>query len=373
MKKITVLGAGMVGGIIAIDLSKNYEVTLVDLSSEHLNSARTKAKLKTKVADLSSSEAIKNVVKNADLVVGAVPGFMGFEMLKSVIEAGKNIADISFSEQNPMELDSLAKENGVTAIVDCGVAPGMSNLILGYHNERMEIESFVCYVGGLPVKRTLPFEYKAPFSPIDVIEEYNRPARFIENGKIVTKEALTDSEFLEFDEIGTLEAFNTDGLRTLLDTIKIPNMKEKTLRYPTHIQKIKMLKEMGFFSSKSLTLKSGLEIKPLEFSSELILPQWKLHPEEDEFTVMKIVISGFQNKVSKTLTYNLLDRFDKKTKTSSMARTTGFTCSASANLILNCIFKEKGVFPPELVGKNKKCFDYVLKYLSKRNVNYIIS
>ncbi|KAA3595983.1 MAG: saccharopine dehydrogenase [Calditrichaeota bacterium] len=373
MKKITVLGAGMVGGVIATDLSKDYEVTLVDLNSECLNSIRGKANLETQVADLSNSEEIRNVVKDADLVIGAVPGFMGFEMLKAVIEAGKNIADISFSEQNPMELNELAKTNGVTAIVDCGVAPGMSNFILGYHNERMEVDSFVCYVGGLPVKRTLPFEYKAPFSPIDVIEEYTRPARFVENGKIVTKEALTDSELLEFDEIGTLEAFNTDGLRTLLETIKVPNMKEKTLRYPNHIEKIKMLKEMGFFSTDSLTLKNGVKLKPLDFTSELILPQWKLQPEEEEFTVMKIQVSGLENGNSKTYTYDLLDRFDKKTKTSSMARTTGFTCSASANLILKKLFTEKGVFPPELVGKNQKCFENVLSYLKNRNVNYILS
>ncbi len=373
MKKITVLGAGMVGGVIAVDLSKDYKVTLVDLNSERLESVKTKANLETQIADLSSSEAIKNVVKNADLVIGAVPGFMGFEMLKAVIEAGKNIADISFSEQSPMELNELAKANGVTAIVDCGVAPGMSNFILGYHNEKMEVESFICYVGGLPVKRTLPFEYKAPFSPIDVIEEYTRPARFVENGKIVTKEALTDSEFLEFDEIGTLEAFNTDGLRTLLDTIKIPNMKEKTLRYPKHIEKIKMLKEMGFFSSDSLTLRNGVEIIPLEFTSELILPQWKLQPEEEEFTVMKIQVSGLENGKPKTYTYNLLDRFDKKTKTSSMARTTGFTCSASANLILQGLFTDKGVFSPELVGKKQSCFESVISYLKNRDVNYILS
>lgn len=373
MKKITVLGAGMVGGVIAVDLAKNYKVTLVDLSSERLDSVKAKANLETQVADLSSSETIKKVVRNADLVIGAVPGFMGFEMLKAVIEAGKDIADISFSEQNPMELDGLAKKNEVTAIVDCGVAPGMSNFILGYHNERMEIESFVCYVGGLPVKRTLPFEYKAPFSPIDVIEEYTRPARFVENGKIVTKEALTDSEFLEFDEIGTLEAFNTDGLRTLLDTIKIPNMKEKTLRYPKHIEKIKMLKEMGFFSTDSLTLRNGVEVNPLEFTSELILPKWKLEPNEEEFTVMKIQIFGFENGKKKTYTYDLLDRFDTVTNISSMARTTGFTCSASANLVLNELFTEKGIFPPELIGKNEKCFESVLSYLRNRNVNYNLS
>ena len=120
----------------------------------------------------------------------------------------------------------------VTAIVDFGVAPGIPNLLLGYHQNTMKIDVYKCYVGGLPKKRTMPFQYKAPFSPVDVIEEYTRPARYVVNGEIVVKEALSEPEFLEFDEIGTLEAFNTDGLRSLLFTNDIPNKIEKTLRYP---------------------------------------------------------------------------------------------------------------------------------------------
>src|SRR5690606_33720977 len=124
-------------------------------------------------ADLSDLSVLPQLVAEYDMVVGALPGFMGFEALRQVILAGKNVVDIAFFPEDPFRLDALAKEHGVTAIVDCGVAPGMSNLFAGYHAAQWaEMETFECYVGGLPRVRTWPFEYKAPFSPIDVIEEY---------------------------------------------------------------------------------------------------------------------------------------------------------------------------------------------------------
>ena len=157
--------------------------------------------------------------------------------------------DISFYPEDPFGLDKLAKKNNVIAIMDCGVAPGMGNIIFGHHNETMEITDYECLVGGLPEKREWPYEYQAVFSPIDVIEEYIRPARFVQNKNIITRKALSDTELVEFDEIGTLESWNSDGLRTLINTMShVPNMIEKTLRYPGCVEYIKVLRETGFFS-----------------------------------------------------------------------------------------------------------------------------
>ena len=228
MKRISVLGAGMVGSAIAIDLSKAFKVKAADVSSKNLSKLKKYSHLQLAEVDLSSAQNIKKVIEDADIVVCAVPGFMGFNTIKTIIEQKKNLVDISFFGEDPFELDKLAKKNNVTAIVDCGVAPGLGSIILGYHNKRMKIKSFECYVGGLPKKKVPPFEYKAPFSPIDVIEEYTRPARFIENNKLIVKPALSDLEQIDFPPVGILEAFNTDGLRTLIKTMKIPNMKEKT-------------------------------------------------------------------------------------------------------------------------------------------------
>lgn len=366
--QIAILGAGMVGRAMAIDLANNYLVTSFDVSEQSLQLLTQKNKLvKTVQTDLSVYTNYKSLLNDFDFVISAVPGFMGYKTLEAIIKAQKNVADISFFPEDALQLDALAKQNNVTAIVDCGVAPGMSNLILGYYNERMKINSFECMVGGLPKKRMKPFEYKAPFSPIDVLEEYTRPARYVENGCIVTKPALSDAELIDFEKVGTLESFNTNGLRSILFTMKhIANMKEKTLRYPGHIDLMKGLIKAGFLNSSPVNFK-GQQISPLEFTSALLFDQWKLGATEAEFTLMTIKISS----ADKTISYELYDEYDAQSQTSSMSRTTGYTCTAALNMLINNLFTVKGVFPPELVGKDENCFNFILNYLRERNVLYI--
>jgi len=347
--QIAILGAGMVGRAMAIDLSKKYQVSSFDLSKESLQILSNKSKSITTVqADLSDYGSYPALLAKFDYVITAVPGFMGYKTLEAVINAKKNVVDISFFPEDALQLTELAKKNNVTAIVDCGVAPGMSNLILGYHNAKMKIDSFECMVGGLPKKRTQPFEYKAPFSPIDVLEEYTRPARYVENSCM-------------------LESFNTDGLRSILFTMgHIPNMKEKTLRYPGHIDLMKSLIKAGFLNTEAIQYK-GQSISPLAFTSALLFDQWKLGATEAEFTLMTIEIKG----EGKTIHYELYDEYDAVTETSSMSRTTGYTCTAALNMLMENLFTEKGVFPPELVGKYEPCFQYIIKYLQERNIHYV--
>lgn len=359
----------MVGRAMALDLASSFEITAFDMSEENLNQLKQRNSfIQIQQADLQQFKQYQKMLEPFDIVVNAVPGFMGFETLKTVINCKKDVADISFFPEDVLKLDALAKKNGVTVITDMGVAPGMSNLILGFHNAEMKILNFECYVGGLPKVRKKPFEYKAPFSPVDVIEEYMRPARLKENGNIVTRPALSEREYMEFDEVGTLEAFNTDGLRSLLFTMAhIPTMKEKTLRYPGHVELILALKESGFFNTDPIEF-NGTSIIPLEFSSRVLIKDWKLGPDEEELTVMKVIIEGEKNEAPHRIEYNLLDRFDPITRTSSMSRTTGYTCTAAVHLITRNLFREKGVFPPELIGSNKACFDFVLQYLLERGV-----
>lgn len=367
--KIAVLGAGMVGRTIAEDLAATFEVTSFDKSRESLAVLAQRApSVKTQQYNLTEPGGYNALLNPFDMVVTAVPGFMGFGILKQVIEAGKNVVDISFSPEDALQLDALAKEKNVTAIVDCGVAPGMSNLVLGRYNEEMKVHNFECYVGGLPKIRKKPFEYKAPFSPVDVIEEYTRPAKLMENGCIVTKPALTEIELMDFEGVGTLEAFNTDGLRSILYTMPhIPNMKEKTLRYPGHCELIIALQRSGFFNARAIPYK-GIAISPLEFVSTILFNEWKLQPGEEELTVMKILVEGEKESVKQTIEYTLLDRYDVKSQTTSMARSTGYTCAAAVHLIAQKLFKETGVFPPEKVGRHQSCFDFMIQYLKERNV-----
>lgn len=365
--KVLVLGAGLVGNLIARDLAEDFDVTIVDINEQTLAQLKSKYNIKGIQADLSDTKRIKEIVKDYDLIVGALPGFMGYKAIKAVLEAGKNIVDISFFPEDPFSLDEIAKENNVSVLIDCGVAPGLSNIILGHAVETLEeVESFVCYVGGLPVERTLPWQYKAPFSPIDVIEEYTRPARIVENGKIVEKEALSESELLWFPNIGTLEAFNTDGLRTVLQTIKVPNMKEKTLRYPGHIDYIKFLKEIGLFNTEKINLKD-CAVSPIELTSKVLINQWQFREDEEDLTVMRIIISGKKDSKTAVIQYDLFDRYDKQTHAFSMARTTGYTCTAVVRyLVKNDL--PKGLITPEELGKREDAYQFIINELKKRNV-----
>jgi saccharopine dehydrogenase-like NADP-dependent oxidoreductase len=366
MKKVIILGAGLVGSTIASDLSKDYVVTAVDSNSHRLDTFANK-KINTIVADLSSDSSIHNIIDDFDLVIGALPGFMGFRALKSIIETGKNVVDISFFPEDPFLLDKLAKEKGVTAIVDCGVSPGLSNIILGYHNQKMKIKNYKCIVGGLPYKREWPFQYKAYFSPIDVIEEYKRSARIKVNGNLVEREAMSDAEIINYKEVGDLEAFNTDGLRSLLKTVNIPNMIEKTLRYPGHIELMKVFREIGYFNENEIEV-AGKTIKPIDVTAKLLFPFWSPIKGEKDFTILDVLIEGEAEGKNISHRHFIFDSYDTITGTSSMARTTGFTCSAAARFFLDGKYQRKGICPPEYLGEDESGYNYVLSYLKGKGI-----
>ena len=345
----------MVGSAMAIDLSKNHNLFLADYDLNALKTIQSKnSNIQISQLDVTDSESLSEWIAPADIVLLAVPGFLGYKALETIINSGKNVVDISFSPENVLDLNTLAIEKGVTVIVDAGVAPGIPNYLLGYWDAQLNIESFEYYVGGLPKHPQPPFNYKAPFSPIDVIEEYTRPARMLVDHEIITQPALSDIERMKFEDAGTLEAFNTDGLRSLLSTMNhIPNLKEKTLRYPGHAELMLEYRNKGLFNDKNI-----------DETSKKLFEAWKLDENEIEFTVLDIIIKGDM----KIITYHLYDEFNLESRTSSMARTTGYTATASINLILESLWNDYGVFPPEMVGVKPECIQFILQYLSQRDV-----
>lgn len=372
MSKVIVLGCGMVGSAIAIDMNKSHEVCVTDRDQKALDRVKRRdSGLETRVLDVTNDDEFRNTIEDYDLVICAVPGFLGYETLEKIIRAKKNVVDISFFPEESLDLDALAKEMGVTAIVDCGVAPGMDNIILGHYDTKLKLTDFECLVGGLPKTKKWPFAYKAPFSPIDVIEEYTRPARYVEHGELVVRDPLTDCEYVEFDGVGTLESFNSDGLRSIIRTMPhIPNMKEKTLRYPGHVEYVRVLKDSGFFSEETIQV-NGTAVKPLDFTSKLLFDEWKLGDTEPELTVMRVTCKGTdESGHEQSVVYDLHDEYDEATQTSSMARTTGYTATAAAHYFLEGNFSEEGVFPPELVGRKEGALRYFLDYLQQRGVIY---
>lgn len=370
--QIVVLGAGRVGNAIAVDLAKDeaFEVRVADRDAARLSNLFDRHGIRGERVDFSLPSTVARAIGDADLVVSAVPGFLGFRTLRAIIDAKVDVVDIAFFPEDPFELDALAQKNGVRAIVDCGVAPGMSNLLVGHVDGLLErTESVAIYVGGLPTERVPPYEYRAVFSPIDVIEEYIRPARLVADGRPVTKPALSDVELLDFEGIGSLEAFNTDGLRTLARTIDAPDMLEKTLRYPGHAEKMKLLRDSGFLSSEPVEV-NDQEIRPIDLAKALLFPIWQLREGEEDLTVMRVEVEGTVKGQRTRYTYDLLDRYDTATQTTSMARTTGYTATMAARLLANGLWEQPGIVPLEHIGRDPECVEFVLAGLRERGIDY---
>jgi saccharopine dehydrogenase-like NADP-dependent oxidoreductase len=374
MARAIVLGAGMVGTVMAADLAaeSDIDVTLADVRSEALKSAaaRVGPRLRTVQVDLGDVDSLKQTIAPFDIVLGALASRIGFQTLRAVIESGKNYCDISFMPQDAWELDGLAKSNGVTAIVDCGVAPGMSNLLAGYGAAQLdECETIEIYVGGLPRERRWPFQYKAGFSPHDVIEEYTRPARVVEHGRVVIKEALSEPELMDFVGVGTLEAFNTDGLRSIATFLKAPFMKEKTLRYPGHIELMRAFRETGLFSHEPVTA-SGVQVKPIDVISELMFPKWTYEAGEEDLTVLRVMVEGRKGRQRMRLSWELLDFFDGRSQSTSMSRTTAIPCAIMARMVARGELRMPGVIPPELLAEEPGLVDRVFKEHAQRGIEY---
>jgi saccharopine dehydrogenase-like NADP-dependent oxidoreductase len=384
MQRAVVLGAGMVGSVMAADLAADptFHITIADARADALERAADRCRragasperLRTVCADLSSTREVARIAADADIVLGALASVIGFQTLKTVIEAGKPFCDICFMPEDAIDLDALAKRHSVTAIVDMGVAPGMSNMIAGHLAATLSpCEELEIYVGGLPRERRWPFQYKAAFSPYDVIEEYTRPSRLVEHGRIVTREALSEPELLDLPHVGTLEAFNTDGLRSLAYTLKVPFMKEKTLRYPGHIELMRVLRHLGLFSHDPISVgrkpgqtDGGTSVRPIDVISALMFPKWTYEPGEEDLTVMRVTGRG----AGRSVTYDLFDVYDPRTQATSMSRTTAFPCTIAARMLASGQYREAGVIPPEKLGAVPGMLDRFLKDLGARGVRY---
>jgi saccharopine dehydrogenase-like NADP-dependent oxidoreductase len=369
-KKVVVLGAGMIGSAMARDLAADagLRVDVADARADALERVAAQAPVGRVRADLASPDAVRRLVGGYDLVIDALPSVIGFQTLRAVIEAGRTIVDISFMPENLLDLDPLARGRGVVAVADCGVAPGLSNMMAGAAASRLDpCERVEIYVGGLPVERRWPFDYKAGFAPWDVLEEYTRPARLVEHGQIVVKEPLSEPELLDFPGVGTLEAFNTDGLRSLVHTLKAPFMKEKTMRWPGHAQLMRVLRDTGFFSMEAVEV-AGQKVRPRDLTAALLFPKWTFGEGEPDLTVMRVRVEGREKGAPVACAWDYLDRFHEGTGLRSMSRSTGYVATSVARLLLDGTFRQPGVHPPETLGAVPGLLERVLADLSARGV-----
>jgi saccharopine dehydrogenase-like NADP-dependent oxidoreductase len=374
MKRAVVLGTGMVGQVMAADVASDpgFSVTAADFNSDNLANVerRCGSGVKTVKADLSDPATLRRIIADADIVLGALSSRIAFSALRTILESGKPFCDISFMAEDPLELDSLAKKHNVMAVVDCGVAPGMSHLLAGYAASQLSAcENIEIYVGGLPRERRWPYEYKAAFSPADVIEEYTRPSRLVEHGKVVVRQAMSEPELMDFPGVGTLEAFNTDGLRSLVKTLRVPFMKEKTLRYPGHIELMRVLRDTGYFSEEPIRV-GGADVRPRDVTAKLLFPKWTYEPGEEDMTVMRVLGNGTKDDRRQRLQWDLFDVYHRDSQSTSMARTTAFPCVIVARLIAAGKLKGPGVFTPELLATEPGLVEHVLAEHRRRGVEY---
>ena len=362
---IAVIGTGMVGRLIAVELSKHYQVYAIDNNSNNLNILhKYNPNIIVNKIDILKEDYLGHF-EHTDLMINCVPGFMGFETSKKILKE-KTCVDISFMPENCYELENIAKKAKTALYPDAGVAPGLSNIIVGNLSCNYDIDEIKIMVGGLPKEKNPPWNYKAPFSPIDVIEEYTRPARIKENGQNKTVDPLTGKIDFEVEGIGKLEAFLTDGLRTLLDselTINIPTLLEYTIRYPGHSEMITELIHKGKLDDTNVS-DNGKEITQKEITTKKLFKEWKLAENDKEFTLLIIAAKTVDGKEISCVVYD-----EWQEGWSSMSRTTGLTACAITSLILDKKLDKTGVIAPEELGSNQDYFEYIIKYLTEKDIS----
>jgi len=372
--KVLILGCGNIGSVAAEDFAKS--MTSVEVFVADKNVARAKevaerigtGNVSWIQLDTSNYSELVNALRNFDLVMGFLPGSLGYGLVEACVDVGRDLVDVSYMSENPLTLNDKAVRANVTIVPDCGLAPGVSNILVGHALRRLDkVQTVRIMVGGLPETPVPPLGYVITWSLESLIDEYTRKARIVKDGKIVDVEALNGLEEVEFPNVGRLEAFYTDGLRTLLHTVNnVDSMWEKTLRYPGHAEKVGLLRALGFFDERQIDVE-GVNLSPRKLTVKLLEQKlWK--PEVKDIVTLKVEVSGVKNGKQTRYIYHLLDRYNEKRGITAMARTTAYPASIIAQLILRKAIKEKGVVPPEKLGMSEEFFQVFLDELEKREV-----
>ena len=342
MQPIVALGCGLVGEYVIHRLADDgHQVVAVDIRIPESLTQRSEVK--------SVEEDAEDYVASLEektIVINMLPGRIGHRIREHLVRGGHFIVDLAFTEEDPQTLDALAKEHKATMIWDIGIAPGLSNMLLAQAQRELgHLDDVSIHVGGNPTQPDEEWSYMAPFSPSDVIEEYTRPARIVRDGEIVTVPALTERHRIAVGGTDGMDAFLTDGLRSVLSTINATNMAEYTVRWPQHVDR--------WLSEGDSTPEDEL------------LRAWQFDASRPEFTWMKVRCQGKES----VLEWTIADY--GKDGDGSMARTTGLVTYALASLFATkgpefCGL-DSGVYSPECV--NEETLQYVLNIFEKHDVS----
>jgi lysine 6-dehydrogenase len=382
MKRYAVIGASMIGRVIAKDLLEtepDAHVTLLDLDTGLLDEVTellasvedVDNRLATQEMDVRDTARVAQALQGHDAAIGALPHACALDALKAAVQAGVSMVDLVGSKPElRRELDGSAREANVLIVPGMGVAPGLSNVLIGRGVEILdEVHEGVIYAGGIPVQRTPPLEYQTVYSLVSMFGAVQRPARIWREGAWGEVEAFTGLELLAFPPpVGSLEAYYTDGLASLVLTMDNKfrdTLEGKTLRYPGFAERVGFLKRCGLLEMEPVEV-GDVEMAPRDMLIRQLTPLLRLGPEGD-ILAMRVIVKGQSLGRDYTHTFELVDFMDPDTGDTAMARTTGFPATITARMMAAGTIAEEGVrFPEEIFSG--PLWDVLLSELEVRGV-----
>ena len=373
--KAVIFGAGLMGSTIAYDLVKSREVeevTLCDVDVSRLTKARQEIvspKLRLKKHDVRRRVQTVDLLRRSDVGIGALPYDLCEYSIKATLAAAVDYVDLIYGwRYEHSSISRIAERRGITIIPACGLAPGLSNVLAWAAADQLDsVREVHIKTGGIPERPKPPLNYRIVFSFEAVLEEYLRKARIVRNGRITDVEALSGLEQITFPRpIGRCECFYTDGLSSLIQTIRhVKEMDEKTIRWPGHVAQIKTLIESGVLDTKPIT-HNGHKIIPRKFTAQILSDRLSLRNEKD-LTLLRVDVKGKKNGKIVRSRYDMIDHFDSRNHITSMARTTSYPCAAAALLLGTSRIGVTGLVPPEIAFETENR-DWLLSYLTSRGI-----
>lgn len=380
--RMLVLGAGLQGSACAYDLLQNEEIKSVRLADLHIGHTAgflapySGERLIPTPLDVRDKEAVSALMRECDAVMSAIPYYFNSELARLATEAGVHFCDLGGNTDIVFEqkrLDVAAREKGITIIPDCGLAPGMVNILSEHGIRQMDTVSEVkILVGGLPQNPEPPLNYQIVYSLEGVLDYYTTLSWIIRDGRREQVKALSEVEPVQFDApVGTLEAFHTaGGLSTMAFRYegKIPSMEYKTLRYPGHAAIMEAIRDLGLLELEPIDVK-GIKVSPRDVAVAAMGPRLT-KPKGRDLVALRVTVKGIKDGKPKTAAWELVDRYDEARGISAMMRATGYSLSITGQMQARGEIATPGVHTPdECVPAEKYISELALRGVNIRDIS----
>ena len=350
--KYLVLGGGKQGSACALELARRDDTELVVVADVTIDDPAPFLRpligdrVEMRAVDATDAGQVAAAMHGMDAVACALPYYFNVDMTRLAIDAGAHFCDLGGNTElvdKQKAFDPDAKEAGVSVVPDCGLAPGMVNILAQGGIDALDtVDSVEIFVGGLPQDPKPPLNYQIVYSMEGVLDYYTTPVLVLEDGAVVEKDALSGLEQVQFPEpVGTLEAFLTAGGISRMPYRyegQIPDMTYKTLRYPGHAELMKAIRELGLLSLEPVDV-AGSPVRPRDAFIAAVTPQLS-NPDGDDLVAMRVVVQGTKDGAPSSVSYQMIDFYDADTGVTAMMRTTGYSLAATA------VLQARRVVPP---------------------------